>query len=76
MDDRKQLLKQAKELKDKLSYIRDLLFSKQIDPEDFRKMKSEYSSKVEKLEAKLNGLSHNDITLKTCNWYKALLFRF
>ena len=64
LDDRKQLLKQIKELEDKLSYIRDLLSSKQIEPEDFREMKSDYSIKVEMLEAKLSGLSHSDINIK------------
>lgn len=64
LDDRKLLQKQIRELEDKLSYIRDLLSSKQIEPEDFREMKSDYSSKVEKLQAKLDGLSHNDINLK------------
>ena len=57
LDDRKQLLKQIKELEDKLSYILDLLSSKQIQPEDFSEMKADYSGKVEKLEAKLSGLS-------------------
>ncbi len=64
LDDRKQLQKQIREMEDKLSYIRDLLSSKQIEPEDFREMKSDYSGKVEKLQAKLDGLSHNDINLK------------
>ncbi|PLK45272.1 zinc ribbon domain-containing protein, partial [Emticicia sp. TH156] len=64
LDDKGQLLKQIKDLEDKLSYARDLLSSKQIEPEDFRVMKSDYSSKVEKLEAKLSGLSHNGINIK------------
>ncbi len=64
LDDRKQLLKQVKELEDKLSYIRDLLSSKQIGPEYFREMKTDYSGKVEKLEAKLSGLSHSDVNIK------------
>ena len=34
------------------------LSSKQIDPSDFRDMKTEYTNKLEKLEAKLSG--HND----------------
>ncbi len=51
-------------MEDKLSYIRNLLSSKQIEPEDFREMKSDYSGKVEKLEAKLSGLAHNDINIK------------
>ncbi len=64
-DDRKQLLKQIKELEDKLSYIRDLLSSKQIEPEDFREMKSDYSSKVEKLEAKLSGCNNDNVNIKS-----------
>ena len=64
LDDRKQLLKQIKELTDKLSYIRDLLSSKQIEPEDFREMKSDCNARIEKLEAKLSSLSHNDINIK------------
>jgi site-specific DNA recombinase len=57
-DDRKQLLTEIKEMEAKLSYIRDLLSSKQLDPSDFREMKTEYTNKLEKLEAKLG--THND----------------
>lgn len=64
VDDKKQLLKQIKELTDKVSYIRELLSSKQIEPEDFREMKSDYNSRIEKLEAKLSGLQHDDINIK------------
>ncbi len=64
-DDRKQILNQIKELEDKLSYIRDLLSSKQIEPEDFREMKSDYSSKVEKLEAKLSGCNNDNVNIKS-----------
>ncbi len=64
VDDRKELLKQIKELTDKVSYIRELLSSKQIEPEDFREMKSDYNSRIEKLEAKLSGLQHDDINIK------------
>ena len=63
-DDRKQLLGQLSELEDKLSYIRDLLSSRQIDPEDFREMKSDYNQKVEKLQARLSGLSHPEVNMK------------
>ena len=64
-DDRKQLLKQIKELEDKLSYIRELLSSKQIEPEDFREMKSDYTSMVEKLEAKLSGCNNDNVNIKS-----------
>ncbi|MBS1530561.1 MAG: recombinase family protein, partial [Bacteroidetes bacterium] len=52
-DDRKQTLKEIKDLENKLGYIRELLVSKQIEPEDFREIKADYSLKLDKLEAKL-----------------------
>lgn len=63
-DDRKQLLSQIKDLEEKLSYIRDLLSSKQIEPSDFREMKSEYSAKLEKLESKLSAYNYNHPDIK------------
>jgi len=44
--DRRQLLEQIKQLEGKLANIRDLLSSKQFDPADFRKMKTEDSNKL------------------------------
>jgi site-specific DNA recombinase len=58
-EDRRQLLKEIQEFEGKLVYIRELLSSKQIEPEDFREMKSDYRMKIERLEAKLSGLTHN-----------------
>ena len=58
-DDSKQLRLQIKELEEKIKYIRELLSSKQIEPADFREMKTEYSNKLEKLESKLS-VSNND----------------
>ena len=55
----KQLTTQIIELEDKLSYIRDLLASKRIEPAHFREMKSDYASKLEKLEAKF-GTENNE----------------
>ena len=60
-DDSKQLQVQIKELEEKLSYIRELLSSRQIEPADFREMKTEYSTKLEKLEAKLSSNKHDKI---------------
>ncbi len=51
----KQITTQIKELEEKLSYIRDLVSSKQIEPADFREMKADYASKLEKLEAKFGN---------------------
>ena len=63
-EDSKQLRLQVKELEEKISYIRDLLSSKQIDPADFREMKIEYSNKLDKLEAKLSAGNHDQIDIK------------
>ncbi len=62
-DDSKQYRLQIKELEEKISYIRDLLSSKQIEPADFREMKTEYSNKLEKLEAKLSTSNHDKIDI-------------
>ena len=65
-------MKQIGEIENKLSYIRELLASMQIEPEDFWIMKTEYSSRIDRLEAKLknstaihpelNGLLETDIS--------------
>lgn len=52
-DDSKQLQLQIKELEEKLSYIRELLSSRQLATVDFREMKTEYTTKLEKLQAKI-----------------------
>ena len=59
----KQLLSQIRELEDKLSYIRDLLSSRQLPPEDFREMKTEYTTKLEKLEAKLSATENDNVSI-------------
>ena len=60
-DDSRQLRLQIKELEENLSYIRELLSSRQIEPADFREMKTEYSNKLEKLEAKLSSNKHDKV---------------
>ena len=62
-NDQRQLQWQIKELEGKLSYIRELLSSKQIEPSDFREMKTEYSTKLEKLEAKLSAYDHDQVNI-------------
>ncbi|GAA4930359.1 recombinase family protein [Mucilaginibacter defluvii] len=62
-DDRKQLLIQIKDIESKLAYIRDLLASRQIEPEDFRIMKSDYTAALEKLEVKLNAQKDDQINI-------------
>ena len=63
-DDIKRLRLQVKELEEKITYIRDLLSSKQIDPADFREMKTEYSNKLEKLEVKISTCNHDHVDIK------------
>ncbi|MEI9959392.1 MAG: recombinase family protein [Ferruginibacter sp.] len=62
-DDSKQLRIQIKELENKLSYIRDLLSSRQIEPSDFREMKSLYSAKLEKLEVRLSTTKNEEVNI-------------
>jgi len=53
LDDRRELLAQVQELEDKIAYIRELLSTQQLDPADFREMKSQYTTKLERLESRL-----------------------
>ena len=64
-DDSKQFRQQIKELEEKIVYVRDLLSSKQIEAADFREMKTEYSTKLEKLEAKLSASNHDKVDINS-----------
>lgn len=64
VNEKRQLQKQMTDLENKLIYIRELLSSKLIEPEDYREMKSDYKAKIEKLQARLGGLSDNDLNFK------------
>ncbi len=46
--------KQIEAVEKKLSYARDLLFSKEIEPEDFHKKKSEYEEEIRALNLKVS----------------------
>jgi DNA invertase Pin-like site-specific DNA recombinase len=63
-DDRKQTLKEIRTLEEKIAYIRELLSSRKIEPEDFREMKSDYNGKLERLEAKLSTMSNDPIDIQ------------
>lgn len=39
---------------------------RQIEPADFRKIKTEYTVKLEKSETKLGDSNHDKVDLKTC----------
>jgi len=56
-DDKKETLAEIKELENRMAYTRELLATQKIDPEDYRKMKAEFTGKLERLEAKLSVFS-------------------
>jgi len=62
-DDKKELLSAIKEIEEKMTYLRDMLASQKLDPEDFRKMKSEYGAKLERLEAKMSGSKESPVNI-------------
>ena len=62
-DDRRELLQQIKGLEGKITYIRDLLSNKQLDPIDFREMKTDYSNQLEKLEARLANRDRDQVDI-------------
>lgn len=51
--------KQIEAIEKKLSYARDLLFSKEIEPEDFYKKKSEYEEEIQALNLKVSESRYN-----------------
>jgi hypothetical protein len=57
------VLAEIRVLEEKMAHIRDLLSSKQLDPADFREMKSEFSNKLEKLEAKLSTSETKNLSI-------------
>jgi len=60
----KELKKQIKEIEKKLSYSRKLLSSKQIEPIDYREIKSAYTGTLENLQAKLSASNAAEINLE------------
>jgi site-specific DNA recombinase len=51
---RTHLAKKVKELESKISYIRELLSTQKLDPEDFKEMKMDYMEQIEKIEVQLS----------------------
>ena len=58
--EKKEILLQIKDYEDRLSHTRDLLATRQIEPDDYRDMKSQYTAKISTLESQLTRL-HNDV---------------
>ena len=63
-DERKKILKEIQVLEEKIAYIRELLSSRKIEPEDFREMKSDYNSKLERLEARLSATTDDSTDIQ------------
>lgn len=57
--EKKQALAQIKEFEGPLSKARELVLSEQIEPSDYREMKSDYEEKISRLEAKISSISNN-----------------
>ncbi len=64
-DDHKQVASKIKETEGKLAYLRELLVSKQIEPEDYREMKADYTEQLQRLRVKEDANSSNTVDLKT-----------
>lgn len=60
-DDKRQISNQITELEGRLTYIRELLSTQKIEPEDYRKMKADYTDKIEKLLGKMANTSQTPV---------------
>jgi len=60
-DERKQLTEQIQEMEKRLSKVRDLLATGQIDAVDFREMKADYTTRLEKLKVRLSAFDNEEI---------------
>jgi site-specific DNA recombinase len=49
------------DLQARLTYLREMLSTQKIEPEDYRKMKAEYTEKIEKLLEKLASSSQTPV---------------
>ena len=57
--EKKEILLQIKDYEDRLSHARDLLATRQIDADDYRDMKSQYSAKISMLESQLTRMNND-----------------
>jgi site-specific DNA recombinase len=60
-DDKRQISNQITDLEGRLTYLRELLSTQKIEPEDYRKMKAEYTDKIEKLLGKLTNSTQTPV---------------
>ena len=55
--EQKEILKHIKDFEDRLSHMRDLLATQQIDAEDYREIKLQYNTKISAFESQLTTLN-------------------
>lgn len=60
-DDKRQISNQITELEGRLTYLRELLSTQKIEPEDYRKMKADYTDKIKKLLGKMANSSQTPV---------------
>ncbi len=58
-EEKHKLIVQLKDYEKRLSHVRDLLATQQIDAKDYREMKSSYSEIISKLESKLSVINED-----------------
>lgn len=64
-DERKQLLNTIDALSDQIKEARNLLFSKEIDPTDYRESKADYERQISELEARLSEVPQNNHNIES-----------
>lgn len=60
-----EILVQIKDYEDRLSHMRELLATRQIDAEDYREIKTEYNKKIAVFESQLTTLNNDVNDIKT-----------
>jgi predicted nucleic acid-binding Zn-ribbon protein len=55
-----QILSQLDELNTRLKNAREMVADQKLDPDDFRELKAECTTKINELEAKLTGFSQKE----------------
>lgn len=63
-DERRQLLNTIDALSDQIKEARNLLFSKEIDPADYRESKADYERQISELEARLSEVPQNNYNIE------------
>jgi site-specific DNA recombinase len=63
--EKKEILNQIKDYESRLSHVRELLATREIDASDYREMKTEYGAKISALELQLTKFNHDIDNVQT-----------